>query len=52
LRLRGKGRKVKEAGEGFQLREEAGTYIADFDLKNPHIECFYTFSAGDNFVNT
>ena len=52
LKLRVKGRKVKEAGEGFQLREATGTYISDFDLKNPYIERFCTFSAGENFVNT
>jgi len=51
LRLRVKGRKVKEAGEGFQLREEAGIYT-DFDLKNPSIERSCPFYAGYNFVNT
>lgn len=52
LRLRAKGRKVKETGQGFQLREDDGAYIADFDLKNRYIGSICTFSAGDNFVNT
>jgi putative transposase len=52
LGLRVKGRKVKEAGGGFQLRENAGMYIADSDLKKYDIECHSTFSAGDNIVLT
>jgi hypothetical protein len=49
---RAKGHKAKETGEGFQLREDNGAYIADVDLKNRHIGSICTFSAGDNFVNT
>ena len=32
-----KGRKILEKDEGFQLREEAGTYIANYDSKNGNI---------------
>ncbi len=52
LGLRAKGRKVSEAGEGFQLREDAEIHIADFDFKNCNMERYSTFSAGNNFVYT
>ncbi len=32
-----KGRKIFENDGGFQLREEVGTYIANFDIKNDDI---------------
>jgi hypothetical protein len=37
LGLRAKGRKVKEIGEGFQLREAMQSYIAVSDCKIGHI---------------
>lgn len=52
LGLRAKGRKVREAGEGFQLRECAAMYIADYDFKNCDIERYNTFLAGNNIVYT
>jgi hypothetical protein len=38
LRLRAKGRKVKEIVDGFQLRESIQSYIADSECKIGHIE--------------
>ena len=32
-----KGRKIFENDGGFQLREEVGTYIANFDIKSDDI---------------
>lgn len=37
LGIRAKGRKILESDEGFQLREEMGTYIVDYDSKNDDI---------------
>jgi putative transposase len=51
LRLRAKGRKVKEAGEGFQLREDARKYIADFGRESPNIDYCEAISAGVNCVD-
>jgi hypothetical protein len=31
------GRKLKEAGEGYQLREPSMPYMVNFDVKNDHI---------------
>nr|WP_217907575.1 transposase [Desulfosediminicola ganghwensis] len=52
LGIRSKGRKVKEAGESYQLREDAGIYIANSDPKNCNIDRYMTLLAGDNYVNT
>jgi len=32
-----KGRKVKESGDGYQLREPSVTYKVNFDVKNDDI---------------
>ena len=37
LGILAKGRKILENDGGFQLREEVGTYIANFDIKNDDI---------------
>lgn len=37
LGIRAKGRKIFKTDEGFQLREELETYIADYDIKNDDI---------------
>jgi hypothetical protein len=37
LGIRAKGRNILKNDEGFQLREELGTYIADYDIKNDDI---------------
>lgn len=50
LRLRAKGRKVKEAGDGYQFRENVGIYIADYTAKNCTIDRYSAFFAGDNLV--
>jgi putative transposase len=46
LGLRAKGRKVKEIGEGYQLREAVQLYIADSDCEIGHIEPQNTYFVG------
>jgi hypothetical protein len=48
LRLRAKGRKIKEINEVFQLREDIETYITDFKVKNRDIGWQNTYLAGVN----
>ena len=41
--IRAKGRNILENGEGFQLREDMGTYIANFDSKKDDIGAQNTY---------
>ena len=43
LGIRAKGRKILENGGGFQLREDMGTYIANFDRKKDDIGAQNTY---------
>lgn len=43
LGILARGRKLFENDEGFHLREEAGTYIANYDVKNDNIEAKNTY---------
>jgi putative transposase len=52
LGLRAKGRKVKEIGEGYQLREAMQSYISVFEPQISHIELENTYCVGNNDDNT
>jgi putative transposase len=48
LGFRAKGRKIKEANEDFQLKEDIETYVTDSDWKNCDIERQNTYFVGVN----
>ncbi len=52
LGFRAKGRKIEEANEDFQLREDIETYVADSDWKNCDIERQNTYFVGVNNEST
>ena len=52
LGFRAKGRKIEEANEDFQLREEIKTYVTDSDWKNCDIERQNTYFVAVNNEST
>ena len=48
LGILAKGRKILENDEGFQLREETESYIANFDAKNDDIGAKNAYFLGIN----